>query len=138
MQARDAPDVAPLLQALTSKGSAMYARVKSIMSPDLDYGSLPDDPENCCVLIEVEIGPSESEGAEVFSFEVVTPAAVKSLPAPSWLRGYLLLPEFSWAGIEEAVNKLVTQCTGSDWGEVSNKLSRTLGWEFEGYVPHAS
>lgn len=116
----------------------MYARVKTIMSPDLDYGSSPDDPENCCVLIEVEIGPSESEGAEVFSFEVVTPGAIQSLPAPSWLRGYLLLPEFSWAGVEEAVNKLVTQCTGSNWDEVSNKLSRSLGWEFEGYVPHAS
>ena len=59
------------------------------------------------VLIEAEIGPSESEGAEIFSFEVVTPAAIKSLPAPSWLRGYLLLPVFSWVGVEEAVNKLL-------------------------------
>ena len=116
----------------------MYARVKSIMSPDLDYGSSPDDPENCCVSIEVEIGPSESEGAEVFSFEVVTPAAIKSLPAPSWLKGYLLLPIFSWVGVENAVNKLVMQCAGSDWNEISNKLSQALGWEFEGYQPHAS
>jgi len=116
----------------------MYARVKSIMSPDFDFCSPPEDPENCCDLIEVEIGPFESEGAEFFSFKVVTPSAVKSLPAPSWLRGYLLLPEFSWAGAEEAVNKLVSQCTGSDWGRLmANKCrqgtlltSRPCCWRY--------
>lgn len=116
----------------------MYGRLKSIMSPDLDYGSSPDDPENCHVLIEAAIGPSESDGADIFSFEVVTPEAIKSLPAPSWLKGYLLLSMFSWEGVEEAVNKLLMQCAGADWNEVSNKLSQALGWEFEGYEPHAS
>ena len=116
----------------------MYARLKSIMSPDLDYGLSPGDPENCHVLIEAEIGPSESDGADIFTFEVVTPAAIKSLPAPSWLKGYLLLYVFSWVDVEEAVNKLLMQCAGSDWNEISNKLSQSLGWEFEGYEHHAS
>ncbi|WP_077314587.1 Imm8 family immunity protein [Vibrio palustris] len=53
------------------------------MSPDLGYGLSPDYPENCHVLIEAEIGPSESHGADIFYFEVVTPEAIKSLPAPS-------------------------------------------------------
>ena len=116
----------------------MHARLKSIMSPDLDYGASPNDPEDCCVFIEAEIGPANSEGGDVFSFEVITPAAIKSIPAPSWLGGYLLIPIFSWAGIEEAIAKLLLQCSGSDWDEVSNKLSRSLGWEFEGYVPNPS
>ncbi|MGY6564666.1 MAG: Imm8 family immunity protein [Halomonadaceae bacterium] len=116
----------------------MHARLKNIMSPDLDYGSSPDDPENCRVMIEAEIGPSENEGANIFSFAVITPPAIRSLPAPSWLRGYLLLPVFSWAGVEEAVNKLLMQCAGSDWDEAASKSSQNLAWEFESYVPHFS
>ncbi|WP_375176339.1 hypothetical protein [Marinobacter mobilis] len=36
----------------------MYARLKRIMSPDLDYGSSPDDPEKGHVLTEAGMGSS--------------------------------------------------------------------------------
>ena len=113
----------------------MYPRLKSIHSPDLKYGAVPENAEDCYLPIEAEIGPSDEDGGDIFSFEVVTPKAIRKGPKPSWLRGYLLLPVFSWSATEDALDKLLMQCSGSDWKEVATKISRNLSWEFEDYVP---
>lgn len=111
----------------------MHPRLKSIMSSDLDFGALPADPKDCSVLLQVSIGSGVGDGADIFSVEVITPAAVARLPSPMWLRHHLLLEEFSWLGVEAAIQKLLSHCSGSDWEEISTKLSRYLHWEFEDY-----
>lgn len=45
--------------------------VKGLWSSDIPDGkSLPDDPEDCVVLIHAEIGLHDEKGADTFSFEV--------------------------------------------------------------------
>ena len=106
--------------------------VKSIMSPDVDRPALPPDPSHCSVFIEVEIGPSGESGAEIFSFSVVTPSKLIG-GGPVWGRGLLVLDEFSWAGVDVALSKLLRHCEGATWSEVSSQLNKELHWEFENY-----
>jgi len=106
--------------------------VKSITSPDLEEGSLPENPCNCLVLIEAEIGVRGEKGADIFSFTVVTPSALGEANS-RWGRGLLIVPRFTWQGVQAALDKLLAHCHGETWDEVSANLNKELHWEFENY-----
>ena len=110
----------------------MRPSIKSIHSPDLDPGREPDDPDDCHILVEVEIGPEGIDGADVFSFEVITPTRIAG-QGPRWGRGLLILDSVSWHAIETALTKLLKHCSGDDWNEISAELNKELHWEFENY-----
>ncbi|WP_425511280.1 Imm8 family immunity protein [Pseudomarimonas salicorniae] len=114
-----------------------FIEVKRIDSLDLPRPKLPPDPANCCILVEAQIGPKGSEASELFRFEVVTCSYLAENPIARWGRGLLLLPEFSWAHVDRMVARVVAGARGTDWGSSARNLSRTLDWEFDGYVPHA-
>ena len=111
----------------------MTPKLKSLMSPDLDAGSIPAAPDDCRVLIEAEIGPADSEGADVFSFEVCTPKAFERNLCATWLKGTLLVGSFEWKAVEQALQQYLMQCGGESWDVVARKLCRQLNWEFEDY-----
>jgi hypothetical protein len=119
---------------------AVRAEVKRLWSPDFSDGhSLPDDLENCSVLIQADIGPVDGEGADTFNFEVWTPDAlarrVQADERAFWARGMLILPRFSWRAVETAIAQLVHSFAGQSWDEIAGKLSRFARWEFEDYEP---
>ena len=107
--------------------------LKSIFSPDLEYGQLPNKKENCSVFIELTIGPKDKKGEEIFSFTAITPKFILDNLSINWGRGYLILKEFSWEEIEKSVTRLLNHCSGKNWDEVSAKLNKELRWEFENY-----
>jgi hypothetical protein len=121
----------------------MRAEVKRLWSIDLellDARSLPSNPEECCVVMQADIGPVGEEGADTFNFEVCTPSGLAArLDAdgrPYWGRGTLVLRSFSWEAVEAALNQYVRSVSGEDWAEVASKLSRFMLWEFEDYQPY--
>jgi len=109
--------------------------IKSIISPDLDHGKAPDEPDNCAVFIEVEIGESAKEGAEIFSFTAITPKYLDDNPITTWGRGYLLMESFSWAEAESMLNKLLSFVREETWESVAQNLCKELHWEYENYQP---
>jgi hypothetical protein len=114
------------------------AEVKRWWSEDFPDGvTSPDDPEDCCVGIQADIGPVGTDGADTFEFIVCTPKALSRRldddPRPFWARGTLIVRTFSWHAAEAAMHQFVRSVSGSDWTEVSMKLNRFLGWEFEDY-----
>ncbi len=111
----------------------MIPELKGLMSPDLIDDQRPPMPSNCRVLVEAEIGPSESDGSEIFSFEVCTPSALEADSRPTWLKGVLLVESFDWHSVEQAILQYLMQCSGDSWDEIARKLSRQLNWEFEDY-----
>jgi len=115
------------------KEKMVIPQLKSIMSPDLEYGKFPKDIEDCAVLIELTVGPKDSEGEEVFNFTAVTTKYIFNNFNSSWGRGYLIVKEFSWQEIENRINKLLNHCWADDWNGVTNKLKNELHWEFENY-----
>jgi hypothetical protein len=114
---------------------AIKLEVKSMISPDLDYGKVHWEPDNCSVLVEVEIGEKGKEGADIFYFNVVTPKFLLEHPTNRWGRGYLILKEFSWREIESFLNKLIHFVKKDTWDEVAVELSKELHWEFDNYQP---
>ncbi|HYO75168.1 MAG TPA: Imm8 family immunity protein [Thermoanaerobaculia bacterium] len=111
----------------------IYPRLKGLSSPDLPAGELPAVPDDCSVLIDAEIGPSNSEGADLFSFQVVTPKWLLRDDAVLWGRGLLIVTEFSWPKVSTAVEKLLMHAARSDWSGVAQELAKELHWEFEHY-----
>ena len=109
--------------------------LKSIDCPDLEYGKEPPDPEECSVFIEVEIGPKGQEGAEIFSFEAVTPKSLIGKTERRWGRGLLIMDNFSWSGVEKPLQKLLMHCARQTWEETAKELAKELAWEFENYKP---
>ena len=103
------------------------------MSPDLASDSLPNDPENCSVFIEVEIGPQNAEGADIFSFTAVTPNWLGVEIGTRWGHGLLILQRFSWHEIESSLQKLLLHCHRSTWQAVCDELRKQLNWEFDNY-----
>ena len=110
----------------------MRPKVKSIISPDLEYPNSPPHPSHCRILVEVEIGPADSTGADIFSFEVITRSKFEECE-DRWGRGLLILERFSWNAINQHLDKLFLHCDGKDWEEISHKLNKELHWEFENY-----
>ena len=111
----------------------LVPEIKSIISPDLEYGALPTQPDNCSVFVEAEIGIKGKDGAEIFSFTVVTPTFLASNPETRWGRGYLIVKEFSWAHVESMLGRLLAHAHKDTWSEVADVLSKELNWEFENY-----
>jgi Immunity protein 8 len=111
----------------------MKAELKGLISPDLRKPLTPEDPMNCSVLIEANIGQKGSDGSEIFNFVVVTPQWLVANSEVRWGKGYLLLPEFSWQEIERMIGRLITSASGESWQEIAIKLSKYMDWEFEGY-----
>ena len=107
--------------------------IKRMISHDLEYGELPPDAEDCTVFIEVEIGPKGEEGADIFSFEAVTPKYLMRKPETRWGRGYLIVDRFSWTTVESSVKELLSHCSRQSWVEVATEIGKELHWEFENY-----
>lgn len=107
--------------------------MKSILCHDLEYGKEPPDSEDCSVFIEVEIGPNGQEGADIFSFEVVTPKFLTGKTERRWGRGLLIMDTFSWSGVEKALQKLLMHCARQTWEETAKEIAKELAWEFENY-----
>ena len=110
--------------------------LKSIISPDLEYGQSPDDIENCSIFVELTIGPKGNECEEIFSFTVVTTKYLTINSQNRWGRGLLILEEFSWNEMETFISKLLNHCMANNWNEVANKLNNVIDWEFDNYIKY--
>lgn len=111
----------------------IYPEIKWLDSPDVDEGDFPPDPDCCLVPIQVGIGPKGDEGADIFSFCVVTPQYLLKEGVSRWGKGLLIVGSFTWQEPESRLTKLLLHCSGQTWGEVAKKLNLVLGWEFENY-----
>ncbi len=84
------------------------------------------------------IGPDGGEGEEAFDVQIVTPGWLEERCASEGLAagdGRLLVFDYDWPRIEAYLQRRVASCTGSDWREVAQKLSRFSRWEFDDYQP---
>lgn len=107
--------------------------IKSIMSSDLVDRCLPDDPANCAVNVEVEIGPKGGAGAEIFYFTAITPEYLACNPETRWGRGLLVIEEFTWEAVQGMLGRLLMHARKDTWAEVTAELSKELHWEYENY-----
>jgi hypothetical protein len=113
------------------KCDVLIPEVKTLVSWDLHSDKLPDDVEECKVFCEAAIGIKGEIGADIFSFKVVTPKFLWHQQGQKWGKGLLIVETFSWEAVKTALDKLLSYCTGTDWIEISDKLTKHLDWEYE-------
>jgi hypothetical protein len=109
--------------------------LKEMFCADLAKPALPPDPDDCIVSLQASIGPKGERGEELFFFTVATPKALQREELPRWGRGMLLVETFSWAIVERAVERLLSQARRESWADVAAALNRELNWECENYKP---
>ena len=116
----------------------MRAQIRRLHTPDAaDLSSFePEDDTNFSLLVQVIVGPSDSEGEESFDVEVITPkqlAARVERSGPISGRHLLVVSRFDSKKIRRWIENAVFACSGRDWQEVAGRLSRVGHWEFEDY-----
>ncbi|QLC74118.1 hypothetical protein LPB260_25820 [Pseudomonas sp. LPB0260] len=114
----------------------MRIELKKIYS--LEYGkpNIPEEPDCCAILMHADIGTMGHEGADYFTFTVITPKFLEKWPETRWGRSYLLMPEFSWPEVERMVSGLVSAISADSWENAANQLCKYMEWEFENYLPY--
>src|SRR5688572_10906730 len=111
--------------------SRVRAEVKGLVSLDLPDGkSLPEDPRDCTVRMQADIGPVGDASSDTFDFLVSTPSAlslsVDDNDLPRWTAEALVLPVFSWEAVEASLDEFVRAAEGESWAAVVEHLVPVL------------
>ncbi|MCC3381255.1 Imm8 family immunity protein [Paenibacillus farraposensis] len=93
-----------------------------------------DDIEDFAVDVQIDIGPYNSEGADTFSFRVISPKRLEQYLDGNNVeigRGIFIMKDYNIGAIQSQVNRLLDKCRGDSWIEVAILLSRYFHWEYE-------
>src|SRR5688572_5502984 len=104
-------------------------KLKGLWSPDLPMGeeSLPNDPSNCWIVIQADIGLPDSDAADTFTFYVCT---LKFLDHALKQEGFLLaahtivVSQFDWQTVRIAIEAACDRATGNSWKDITSRLSQ--------------
>ena len=114
----------------------MKAALRTVVSPDLDdlLDWQPDEPD-FAILVQLLVGPADGPGEESFDVVVCTAGwlATAARSGPFDARHHTVVDYFDWPTLRDYFEQQVEGCTGEDWHEVAEKLSRIGHWEFEDY-----
>ena len=116
----------------------MRAELKGLMSPDVpDLESWLPESDRFSLLLELDIGPKNSEESEIFYLDVYSPKALTALLQDDPIlfgRAMLIMDGFSYKRVEKFIERWCERTHGKTWEEISEKLSRFAGYEFLDYV----
>ncbi len=94
----------------------------------------PDDRTCFCIEVELSVGDTRSQKADLYRMSVCSPTWLQKLVETNtkgvFLRGVLLVDNFDPLKIEGRVKDLVRTISGQDWQECHKKLSSYFRWEF--------
>lgn len=116
----------------------MKAELKDIISPDIiDIRNFHPQKENCfSFLFEFTVGIKGEECGDQFSIEVCTPNwLLENLSKSEALFGTnrLIVLSYDVDLIINQITQYCSSCTGENWEEIADKISRIARWEFEDY-----
>jgi hypothetical protein len=117
--------------------TATIKKIEITEAADLDATHFkPDDPEDFVCTFGLTIGPTGSDGGELFYITVCTPKRLEKLCERDgfiWGRHHLIVPHFDLQRILSIFTRFVSVCSGQTWNEIGSKLARLGSWEFEDY-----
>ncbi len=115
----------------------MKAKLKRLYSPDVDLPTYhPEEPEKFGFLLQAMIGPEEEEGEDSFGIIVCSVKWFQdhySEEIPLFGFHFLFVSEYDISEISKKVEKYCEACSGENWLEIAQKLSKIGKWEFEDY-----
>ena len=106
-------------------------------SPDVEdlIEFKPVDTVDFGFLLQVFVGPSDSDGEESFEVLVCTPERLlKGGQAAATGAHSVLIAAYDWSEIERCIRGVVSEVVGETWREIALQLHDRLGrWEFADY-----
>ena len=117
----------------------MDAELHGLSSVDLPAGppQLPEDPLDCWVPVEADMGVRGEPGTDSFTFYVCTPirlARTLGKMPHQFGRHLLIVERFDWSVLDTAIRQLIGDLSADTWNELASKIGRYGLWEFEDYV----
>lgn len=92
------------------------------------------EPKRVDFWMNFTIGLDQSGGND-FQLHVLTSDMVTSNTS---LSNAIVLDCYAWDAVLLKVNAILDQCSGENWEEISNKLSKHMAWEYENYQTYSS
>lgn len=92
---------------------------------------VPDDPFEVDLWINLTIGLDGDSGGNNFQLHILTTQTVKNHKGKK--KYSIVLKEYSWEQVLQSVDRILSDCVGYDWHDISAKLSERMQWEYEGY-----
>jgi hypothetical protein len=92
---------------------------------------VPEDAAHVDFWMNFTIGEDVSAG-DNFLAHIVTHGALKHLRGPENQKSLVVLGEYSWPAVLQAVDAILEQCRAHDWSGMTDRLRRHLSWEYEG------
>ncbi|MES2388674.1 MAG: immunity 8 family protein [Bacteroidota bacterium] len=117
----------------------MQAEIKYLHSPDIfDLEKFsPETPDCFGFLLQIMAGPVNNPGCESFDITVCTPLWLIQNNKPAdilFCQHYLIVFEYSFANIQQKLNKYISVLNGNTWKDLALQIGRIGKWEFEDYV----
>ena len=117
----------------------MKSEIKYFHSADVDNLEtfLPTEIDNFGISVEMNIGPKNGQGDEIFNFVWYT---------PKWLtlknrkddiifgRHYIISFEYNFQKLKRKLEEFVEKLEEENWDVLAEKISRIALWEFEDYI----
>jgi hypothetical protein len=116
----------------------MRASLKGISSPDvLDLHAGPAERRDFQVLLQIFVGPADSDGEESFDVMVLTPGALLDIleneAVPFLGTHTMFVQEWDFVMIENYLRRLVGSLEASDWERMARMVGLIGHWEYEDY-----
>jgi len=116
----------------------MKANIRYFDSPDIvgDFTSWQPEKSSFAVLIDILIGPENSEGEESFSVIVCSPDWLAQEANARGIvdgRHIYVVNTWNWSSVRQYFENRVTEYSADDWPALALLLSRIGAWEFEDY-----
>jgi hypothetical protein len=115
----------------------MELTIKSMMSPDVEIDAWEaESPRDVYFLLELEIGETHRDAADLFQVMVATPEGLREHARGNIIseRATLVLSEFSWPSLHRALQDILRKCQTTDWPQSCLRLQRYFRWEYEDFV----
>lgn len=114
--------------------TAIRLRASRYHSPDVAlFAWEPTSLEEVFFLLEFEIGLDGDERRDLFEVVVATPEGLRAIAGKNVIadRATLVISEYSWARVRQAVEEIIKRCQAPSWREAVMKLQRYFRWEYE-------
>lgn len=108
----------------------------SLSSDLVDLATFFPEEDDCFHIdLLLRIGIDNGGAADNFTLRVCTAKWIDKMCFDTqFIRHMLMVRRYNLSDIKEEIITCIERCYGSDWNEVSLKLSRYFEWEFEDYV----
>ena len=111
-------------------------QLRSVSSSEVDLkGWNPKSLEEIFISLDLEIGPADDDGINLFYVTLATPEALRKYRSGPILVEHrtIVIERYNYEDVLKGLNDIVRKCERNTWDECCAVLQRFFQWEYEDY-----